>query len=93
MSIQVFDPTYASSGTVFDLAPRLDGLRGKTVGLISNGKRGTVQFFSAMEKQLLRDFGAARVIIRTKGNYSAPMESEILAEARSWDVAFTGVGD
>ena len=93
MSIQVFDPTYASSGTVFDLAPRLDGLRGKTVGLISNGKRGTVQFFSAMEKQLLRDFRAARVIIRTKGNYSAPMESEILAEARSWDVAFTGVGD
>lgn len=93
MSIKVFDPTYASGGAIFELAPRVTDLMGKTVGLISNGKRGTVQFFSAMEQQLLKDFGAGQVIIRTKGNYSAPMEPEILAEASTWDVAFAGIGD
>jgi hypothetical protein len=93
MSIKVFDPTYASGGAVFERAPRVSDLVGKTVGLISNGKRGTVQFFSAMEQQLLEDFGAGQVIIRTKGNYSAPMEAEILAEASTWDVAFAGIGD
>ena len=52
MSIEVLDPTYGGGANAFALAGRLDSLAGKTVGIISNGKRGTRPYFSALEKYL-----------------------------------------
>jgi hypothetical protein len=37
--------------------------------------------------------GVAEVRWRTKSNYSAPAEGEILDEAAHWDFAITGLGD
>ena len=93
MGIQVLDPTYGGGGAAFQLAPRLPALAGKTVGLISNGKRGTRPFFDALERQLLEEHGVKAVDLRVKGNYSAPVEAAILAEVGHWDAAFAGIGD
>jgi hypothetical protein len=93
MSLQVLDPTFDGEGAVFTAATRLSSLQGKTVGLVSNGKRGSEPFFHAIAQQLKDKHGVAEVVIRKKGNYSAPMEPHILAESAGWDAAFTGVGD
>jgi len=74
-------------------APRLQSLKGKTVGLISNGKEGTAGFFAHVDRLLRERYQVAEVILRTKSNYSAPAEHEIIDDAKSWDLAITGLGD
>lgn len=93
MAIEVLDPTYGGGGAAFQRAQRLPSLSGKTVGLISNGKKGTVRFFAAMERELIDVHGVAEVVLRAKSNYSAPADAPIMEEARGWDAAFTGIGD
>jgi len=93
MTIRMLDPTYDGAGAPFALAPRLGALKGLTVGVVSNGKKGTYPFFDSLEKQLVEDLGVKSVVHRVKGNYSATVPEAILAEAKSWDFAFTGIGD
>jgi hypothetical protein len=71
----------------------LQSLKGKTVGLISNGKEGTAGFFAHVDRLLRERYQVAEVILRTKSNYSAPAENEIIDDAKSWDLAITGLGD
>lgn len=91
MSIEVLDPTYGGGVNAFALAGRLDSLAGKTVGIISNGKKGTRPYFASLEKYLEAE--GATVVWRTKTNYSAPADPHIVAEITDWDAAFTGIGD
>ena len=37
--------------------------------------------------------GVAKVVMRTKSNYSAPADPDIVAEIRHWDAAISGIGD
>ena len=93
MTIRVLNPTSESTVVALEPAPRLQSLEGKTVGLISNGKEGTAGFFAHVDRLLRERYGVAEVILRTKSNYSAPAEEEIIDEARNWDLAITGLGD
>ncbi len=93
MSFQVLDPTPEKAPPVGQLAPRLDTLKGKTVGFISNGKEGTKGFFGHLEKMLKEDYGVANVVMRTKTNYSAPADASIAAEIKNWDAVVSGLGD
>jgi len=93
MSIEILDPTHEGASLDFAMATRLAGLGGATVGIISNGKVGTKPFFDAIERQLLDNYGVAQVVRRTKGNYSAPAEAELLREAEQWDALIAGIGD
>jgi len=93
MTIRVLNPTSESTVVALEPAPRLQSLKGKTVGLISNGKEGTAGFFAHVDRLLRERYGVAEVILRTKSNYSAPAEDEIIDEARNWDLAITGLGD
>jgi hypothetical protein len=74
-------------------APRLDTLKGKTVGFISNGKEGTKGFFRHLEQILREEYGVAKVVSRTKSNYSAPADAPIAAEIKQWDAMISGIGD
>ena len=47
--IEVLDPTYKDDASSFRYAPGLENLNSATVGIISNGKKGTSHFFNAME--------------------------------------------
>ena len=90
---RVLDPTAEKTAPLGQLAPRLDTLRGKTVGFISNGKEGTKGFFTHLEKMLREQHGVKEVILRTKSNYSAPADKHIVDEIKHWDAAVSGIGD
>ena len=91
--IRVLDPTNEMKAAGIEPAPRLPSLAGKTVGFISNGKEGTKGFFSHLEKMLREDYGVAKVVSRTKSNYSAPADAHIAAEIKQWDAVISGLGD
>ena len=91
--MRVLDPTFEETAVGFAAPPRLDDLRGTTIGIISNGKEGTAHLFAHLECVLRDRFGVATVVQRVKGNLSAPAGWEIMGEAAGWDAAITGVGD
>ena len=92
-TFHVLDPTNETAAPLGRLAPRLGSLKGKTVGIISNGKEGTKGYFAHLSRLLREEAGAADVIVRVKSNYSAPADAHIVAEIRRWDAVVTGIGD
>ena len=93
MTLQVLDPTNETAPPLGQLAPRLASLAGRTVGFISNGKKGTAGFFGHLDRILRSEFGVAEVIHRRKSNYSAPADLDIVDELRRWQAVVTGIGD
>lgn len=93
MTFRVLDPTAEKAPPAGKLAPRLDTLEGKTVGFISNGKEGTKGFFLHLDRMLREEYGVAKVVSRTKSNYSAPADARIVAEIKGWDAVVSGLGD
>lgn len=93
MTYIVLNPTSEISPEVLAPAPRLQTLKGATVGFISNGKEGTKGFFAHLEDQLIEQFEVGTVVWRRKSNYSAPADRNIVAEAADWDITITGIGD
>jgi len=93
MSFLVLDPTAEKTAPLGAAAPRLATLKGKTVGFISNGKKGTKGFFAHLERLLVEEHGVAKVVMCTKSNYSAPADADIVAEIKQWDAAISGIGD
>lgn len=93
MTLRFLNPSHEAEAQAFARAPWPESLAGATVGFISNGKEGTKGFFTHLEALLRDRLGVAEVRWLTKGNYSAPAEAAILAEAGDWDLAITGLGD
>ena len=93
MVIRVLDPTHELKTTGVQPAIRPYSLEGKTIGFISNGKEGTKSYFTKLDRMFREEFGVASVVWRTKSNYSAPAEINILDEAKRWHAVVTGVGD
>ncbi len=91
--ITVLDPTFDEDPTTFELPARPSTLVGATVGIISNGKQGTRPFFAHLDRLLRHEWGVAEVVHRTKSNYSAPAEAELINESADWAVMFAGLGD
>jgi hypothetical protein len=93
MILRVLDPTNEAKAPGGQPAARPSTLRGKTVGLISNGKEGTKGYFAQLERLLRKDLGVADVVWRTKSNYSAPADAHTVDEIKKWQAVVTGVGD
>ena len=93
MTLRVLDPTHELRPPGSRPAMRPSTLEGKTVGFISNGKEGTKGYFAQLEHRLRQDRGVAEVVWRTKSNYSAPADADIVDEIRRWQAVVTGVGD
>ena len=93
MSIEFLDPTHEADARAFAPAKRLASLNGATIGVISNGKKGTKPFFDALEQEFTARHGVAKVVRLTKSNYSAPAEPGLLSEAALWQALVAGIGD
>ena len=93
MAIEFLDPTHESGAAAFAPAKRLATLKGATLGIVSNGKKGTKPFFDAFERELRERYGVAKVVRATKSNYSAPAEAAIMTEAERWNALVSGIGD
>ena len=91
--IRVLNPTFGDVTQGAALAPVPVSLDGATIGIISNGKAGTRVLFDYLERLVRKEWGVAEVVRRTKSNYSAPAEAELINEAAQWAVMFAGVGD
>jgi hypothetical protein len=93
MTYRVLDPTNETAPPLGRTAPRLASLAGTTIGVISNGKRGTQGFFAHLDRMLREEFGVADVVLRQKSNYSAPADRDIVDEIARWQAVVTGIGD
>ena len=93
MVFQVLDPTNETAPPIGQPAPRVASLAGKTVGIISNGKEGTKGFFTHLDGMLRAEFGVADVVLRTKSNFSAPADRDIVDAIARWHAVVTGIGD
>ena len=93
MTFDVLDPTNEQIATTTSLAPRLAAFKGKTIGIVSNGKEGTKGYFGHLDRLLRSDLGVKDVVWRTKSNYSAPAGTVIVEEMVTWDAVVAGVGD
>jgi hypothetical protein len=93
MTVTVLDPSFEEDAAGFELPERPRSLAGATVGFVSNGKHGTKAFFGHLERLLRDEWGVAEVVYRTKSNYSAPAEAELINEAAGWAAVFAGIGD
>jgi hypothetical protein len=93
MVFQVLDPTNETAPPMGQPARRVVSLAGKTVGIISNGKEGAKRFFAHLDGMLRAEFGVAEVVLRTKSNFSAPADPDIVDEIARWHAVVTGIGD
>lgn len=93
MTLRVLDPTFEEGAAGGALAPRLAGLEGAVVGIISNGKKGADPFFAHLADLLRTRYGAAEVMLRVKRSFSAPAEPALMEEAAEWSAAIAGIGD
>ena len=91
--MEFLDPTHESDARPFALAPRIASLEGKTIAIVSNGKKGTKPFFDTLEKEFLERYRAADVVRLTKDNYSAPAEPPLLRDSARWHALVSGIGD
>jgi len=93
MTYLVLDPTNEANPPVTQLAQRPASLQGKTIGVITNGKVGTVGYFKHLEQMLKAELGVAEVIVRLKSNASKPADQHIIDRVGEWDAVVTGIGD
>lgn len=91
--MEFLDPTHEADHRAFAPARRLATLEGATIGIVSNGKKGTRPFFDALEREFTGRHGVAKVVRVTKANYSAPAEPGLLDGAARWQALVAGVGD
>ncbi|MBK02585.1 MAG: hypothetical protein CL464_09055 [Acidimicrobiaceae bacterium] len=91
--MELLNPSHEQQRSGSAPPPRLGTLEGAVIGVISNGKENTVPFFDRVESILRERYGVAEVVRRTKLNYSAPAEVDLMSEAMGWDAVLSGVGD
>ena len=93
MSLQVLDPTAEGAAIAATHAARLTSLRGRTVGLLDNGKIRVRELFDHMEAILRAEHGVAGVIRLKKPDASRPAPAGVIAEMQAADAVISAVGD
>ena len=67
-------------------APRLNGLEGKTIGLLDISKPGGGVFLDYLERRLRQRYRVAAVIRETKPTFTKPAPAEVLEKLRRHNV-------
>ena len=91
MTVQFFDPVQESAEASHALAPRLDTLDGKVLGIYHNNKLNAALLVEMIAEELARDFNFS---IR-RGEYLAytEMEGDAWGEALTCDAVILANGD
>ena len=93
MSLQVLDPTAEDTTAETTHATRLTSLRGRTVGLLDNGKIRVRELLDHVEDILRTEHGVARVMRLKKPDASRPAPAEIVGDMLAADAVISAVGD
>ena len=87
-------PTAVGRTIRASLAPGLDTLHGKTVGILSNQKINADEVLEALLTAIQQKYKIARVIKRTKRIQSQPAPPEVMNDlVNLCDAVVHGVGD
>jgi len=88
------DPTGSLEADRHPLAPRLDTLQGKRLGIVDNGKTNAAKFLPMVAEELEELYGVADFKMLRKRDLSQPAPPELIEElAADTDFAITGIGD
>jgi hypothetical protein len=79
--VTVYDPTAEPRKSGAALAARTDDLRGKTIGVLDNGKANAGLLMTAVAGILKERYGAAEVIVRKKP-VAGPASPQVIKELK-----------
>jgi hypothetical protein len=92
--LELYVPTGLSETEEKDVAPRIDTLDGKVIGLLDNGKWNSNKLLREVEKILTKNYNIVEVIKWKKPNFSAPANHDIRKEiAKKCDFVISAIGD
>jgi hypothetical protein len=92
--LRALEPTVEPDPIVTRLAPRLDSLDGKVVGLLANGKRNGDQLLDQVAAALAEQYRLKDVRRWAKPNVTRPAPAPIFAEmVEQVDLVITAIGD
>lgn len=93
MTGRLLSPIGANSVERYPIAPRLDTLNGKKVGLLDNTKKNADLLLKAAGEILGREYGVAEVIYRRKTSSSPGAPPAMLDELAGCDAVINAYGD
>lgn len=94
MDFEFLDPLGSGNDAAFEPAARVPDLRGKTVGLLDNGKTNADKFLRMVAKILSDEFEVGEVKMYHKATLSKPAPLEVIEQmSKEVEVAVTGIGD
>lgn len=88
------DPTFSANGKLnIPMAPRPANLAGKMIGMIDNTKEQGALILQTIGDVLVKEHGAAGVIVRRKEHYSKQAPDEMINElAQKTQIAVSALG-
>ena len=93
-TVRLLDPRAEDVPQELGLSDKLPSLAGKTIGLLDNRKYHADAFLKELERLLVDDYGAGKVIYATKFTYSAACSQETLDSLTSQcDALVHGIAD
>lgn len=90
--LRLYDPTAEPRAIAARLAPRLDNLAGKRIGILDNGKANAGTLMLAVAKVLQERHGAGEIVKREKP-VAGPPTPEVIAALSECDLALVGSAD
>ncbi len=94
MPYTLLDPTSQGDAAAKFLAPRLDSLDGKVMGLLNITKNGSDIFLGRVEELMRERFDIAEVISVEKPTFARPAPTELLVDlAERADFVIEGLAD
>ncbi|HEX5816844.1 MAG TPA: hypothetical protein VF010_16055 [Methylomirabilota bacterium] len=92
MTTRLYDPTAEPRAVDAALAPRLQSLTGKRIGILDNGKANAGTLMLAVARVLQERHGAGEIVKRNKP-VAGPPAPEILEALSHCDLALVGSAD
>jgi hypothetical protein len=92
MSIRLYDPTAEPRAIDARLAPRLQTLRGKRIGILDNGKANAGTLMLSVARLLQERHGAGEIVKRDKP-VAGPPKPEVLEALAQCDLTLVGSAD
>ena len=92
MTTRLYDPTAEPRAFDAALAPRLQSLTGKRIGILDNGKANAGTLMLAVARVLQERHGAGEIVKRNKP-VAGPPAPEILEALSHCDLALVGSAD
>ena len=93
-TVQLLDPRADDVPEELWLSDKLPSPQGKTIGLLENRKYHADAFLQELQRLLINDYGAGKVIYATKFTYSAACSQETLDSlATQCDAVVHGIAD